>query len=235
MCAPNRRRLRAQIRRRELDEIENAFSQVLSSPLRLIGHGHGHHSHRWSLRPRGSMADRLSKHHTSKLHAAEEDDEPTPVKTQRQDAPPPPPLVVRSANVELPIPPPLPPAAAAAADGAATRPADTVRGLMAAAAAEGSVLPPEEYLRRLRASAARLRDPSYSLHMFHDDMQACFPELRLYLGLGARESTTSGRSSLDEYIRTVYALFAVYWLCRLRLPDVPGSEALDGQAGFCQP
>ena len=72
-------------------------------------------------------------------------------------------------------------------------------------------------------------------------MVACFPELRLYLGGDAPTGQTndrltkmtSGRSSVDEYIRTMNALFAVYWLCRLRLPNVPGSEELDGQLGFC--
>jgi len=47
-------------------------------------------------------------------------------------------------------------------------------------------------------------------------------------------NSTSGRSSLDEYKRTWGALFAVYWLCRLELPEkVAGTEGLGGQLGFC--
>jgi hypothetical protein len=46
-------------------------------------------------------------------------------------------------------------------------------------------------------------------------------------------ATSSGRTTDAEYLRTVGALCAVYWLCRLDLPSVPGSAGLDGQRGFC--
>ena len=46
-------------------------------------------------------------------------------------------------------------------------------------------------------------------------------------------STTSGNSPFEEYNRTMGALFAVYWLARLELPQrVAGSLGLDGQRGF---
>ena len=38
---------------------------------------------------------------------------------------------------------------------------------------------------------------------------------------------------MEEYLRTVGALYAVYWLMRLELPHVAGSNTLDGQRGFC--
>ena len=68
-----------------------------------------------------------------------------------------------------------------------------------------------------------------------------FPELQLYLvtpesGKGRAEgvaASTSGRSLVDEYWRTIGALCGVFWLCRLALPDVQRSEHLDGQRGFC--
>ena len=43
---------------------------------------------------------------------------------------------------------------------------------------------------------------------------------------------SSGISSVDEYLRTIGALAAVYWLMRLDLPSVVGSDSLDGQRGF---
>ena len=108
-----------------------------------------------------------------------------------------------------------------------------------------------------------MRDVDYGLRDFHPDMVICFPELVLYLagtgidGLGSVETsenlvlgtegvdvagddgvsltnmTGSGRTGIDEYKRTIGALFAVYWLMRLQLPGVPNSETLDGQRGFC--
>ena len=90
----------------------------------------------------------------------------------------------------------------------------------------------DSYRSRLAAAAARLRDPSYSPRDFHDDMRACFPELELYT-VGGSGGTSSGRSSADEYKRTVGALMAVYWFCRLHLPHTSESEGLDGQRGFC--
>eukprot|EP00966_Prymnesium_polylepis_P082296 1905816-Prymnesium_polylepis.1 len=74
--------------------------------------------------------------------------------------------------------------------------------------------------------------------MFNEDMLFSFPELRLYLSgedLGPR-SSTSGRSSTDEYKRTMGALFAVYWLMRLDLggeESASSKRSTDGQRGFC--
>lgn len=45
--------------------------------------------------------------------------------------------------------------------------------------------------------------------------------------------STSGNSSAEEYMRTICALFGVYWLMRLDLPHVSGTEGLDGRRGFC--
>ena len=95
----------------------------------------------------------------------------------------------------------------------------------------------DEYNKRLAKVTASLRSPSYDLRTFHDDMLACFPELRLYLGAAQAEgsmstASTSGISLTDEYKRTIGALFAVYWLVRLDLPSVSGSNGLDGQRGF---
>ena len=92
----------------------------------------------------------------------------------------------------------------------------------------------------LRSCAARLRDPKYSLRDFHGDIQRCFPELRLYLNVpvpqpgttgggvaaGGKSSMTSGLSGKDEYMRTMGALFAVYWLSRLELPDQVRRDAM---------
>ena len=94
-----------------------------------------------------------------------------------------------------------------------------------------------ERCARLRKAALRMRDPAYSLREYHDDMIACFPELRLYLADGESadcKRTSSGRSTEVEYLRTIGAFFALYWLMRLPAPsadaDAPG---LDGQYGFC--
>ena len=67
--------------------------------------------------------------------------------------------------------------------------------------------------RRLHEAAARMRDPAYSMRQFHEDMHACFEELKLYLatedslvgGETFSESsvTTSGMLTSDEYKRTV--------------------------------
>jgi len=45
--------------------------------------------------------------------------------------------------------------------------------------------------------------------------------------------TSSGNNTCDEYRRTIGALFCVYWLVRMDIPGVPGSEGLDGKLGFC--
>ena len=43
----------------------------------------------------------------------------------------------------------------------------------------------------------------------------------------------SGRTAAAEWKRTIGALFSVYWVARLDLAEVAGSEALDGRRGFC--
>uniref|UniRef100_A0A7S4BGT0 Uncharacterized protein n=2 Tax=Chrysotila carterae TaxID=13221 RepID=A0A7S4BGT0_CHRCT len=129
------------------------------------------------------------------------------------------------------------------------RPGDALRRML-----HGTEQPREAQQARLHAAAARIRDPDYNLHAFYDDMIACFPELRLYVPLGESGSeansfgeelskpqsrttgggTSSGRSSTEEYQRTLGAFFAFFWLMRLNLPStVAGSEHLDGQRGFC--
>ena len=123
--------------------------------------------------------------------------------------------------LQLPVPLLLP-----AADGetssALRRPGDVLRGLLASTSV--AFLSPIEYVRRLRACAAKLRQPAYSLRSFHADLQQLFPELRLYLcakqGPSTTFITTSGNTPKDEYKRTLGALFALYWLCRLELPEV---------------
>ena len=45
--------------------------------------------------------------------------------------------------------------------------------------------------------------------------------------------TSSGQSSHVEYCRTFGALFALYWLMRLELPEVTDSDGLGGQQAFC--
>ena len=126
------------------------------------------------------------------------------------------------------------------------RPGDPIRAYLglstsahSAAPAQIHFLPPGEYMHELRECARRLRDPSFTLHDFYDSCKRCFPELQLYMcgdDVGddnGEGGTTSGRTPRDEYLRTVGALFAVYWLSRLELPTVHGSEGLDGQRGFC--
>eukprot|EP00928_Gymnodinium_smaydae_P017751 TRINITY_DN16786_c1_g3_i1.p1 TRINITY_DN16786_c1_g3~~TRINITY_DN16786_c1_g3_i1.p1 ORF type:complete len:1262 (+),score=301.23 TRINITY_DN16786_c1_g3_i1:140-3925(+) len=68
-----------------------------------------------------------------------------------------------------------------------------------------------------RNAARRIRDPTYTVKQYFEDCVAAFPELDLYLAGGADAGTTSGRSSDDEYQRTMGALFAFYWLMRLHL------------------
>ena len=47
-------------------------------------------------------------------------------------------------------------------------------------------------------------------------------------------TTMSGRTPEAEYLRTIGALHAIYWLLRLELrADEPGSAGWDGQRGFC--
>ena len=92
---------------------------------------------------------------------------------------------------------------------------------------------PALYLRALRKSretntelaqqiARRIRDPDYTLRMFHDDMVAAFPELTYYMIRDSKVS--SGGTPADEYKRTMGAAFSFYWLMRI---------GIDGECGFC--
>lgn len=150
------------------------------------------------------------------------------------------------------------------AERAATpRPGDPVRAHLRMAPEAQTPQAETSRRDRLQNAASRIRDRDYQLSEFHADMVMCFPELNLYLGgeavfsgtekdvewsrrllqndpqeveklAASAGNSTSGRSSLDEYKRTWGALFAVYWLCRLELPEkVAGTEGLGGQLGFC--
>ncbi|CAK0879953.1 unnamed protein product [Prorocentrum cordatum] len=67
----------------------------------------------------------------------------------------------------------------------------------------------------------RLRDPDYSLNDFHTDMETAFPELQLYTVESDGSLCSSGRTSLEEYQRTLGALYSVYCIARL---DMDGKE-----------
>ncbi|CAJ1447429.1 unnamed protein product, partial [Effrenium voratum] len=105
-------------------------------------------------------------------------------------------------------------------------------GAARAVAVQGKKGAPNPHLRRIlqskrtdwttvRKMARSLLDPNYSLSEFYEDLTA-FPELFLYLRDGVLE-TGSGRTTDDEYQRTVCAFFAIYWLMRLDI---------DGRQGF---
>lgn len=57
----------------------------------------------------------------------------------------------------------------------------------------GTSVPTQDaYNARLLHVTSSLREPSYGLREFHDDMQQCFPELRLYLGVDEARVTSGG-------------------------------------------
>ena len=115
------------------------------------------------------------------------------------------------------------------------------------------LLPPETYEPSAVASrrealykcASRMRDPAYTLEMFLDDLIQCLPELTLYVTSGApstaheqpveiqRIKSSSGRTAVDEYLRTIGAFSTLYWLSRLDVATDSNSTGLDGQRGFC--
>jgi len=74
---------------------------------------------------------------------------------------------------------------------------------------------------RAKRAAARFLDPAYSCKEYYEDLTSAFPELLLYY---SSEDTTCGRTPDDEYQRTIGALFAMFWLIRLRL---------GGRESFC--
>jgi len=106
------------------------------------------------------------------------------------------------------------------------------RTTLAPTAVQGRKGAPNPHLRRIlqakstdwktvRKMAKSLLDEDYSLDQFNRDLTA-FPELFLYLRDGVGD-TGSGRTTDDEYQRTVCAFFAIYWLVRLDI---------DGRQGF---
>lgn len=81
-------------------------------------------------------------------------------------------------------------------------------------------------------AAVRIREPHYTLQEFYVDCRKAFPEIDLYTvtseqprGAAAAGGggMSSGVSAEDEYMRTLGALFAVYWLARI---------GIDGECGF---
>ena len=160
------------------------------------------------------------------------------------NGPPKPMLKLRAAdaNEELqtgvPIPPPLAHPEAVPSD-----PAAVLHQMRQACGA------PRADLELARKIASQLRDASYTLRNFHDDIVTAFPEVRYYfvedvkerrrrarehaqLHDGQRvnpfgENTTEFTSGVGggetEYLRTMGAFFAIYWLSRL---------GMDGERGF---
>ena len=99
----------------------------------------------------------------------------------------------------MPIPSPIVPVAAAAsgdgADGTAAekKPGDPIRRLLTAdAEIDHSSSGQDARNARLKKSATSIRDPSYTLKQFHDDMVFAFPELKLYMGEGKQKSAAGG-------------------------------------------
>ena len=70
--------------------------------------------------------------------------------------------------------------------------------------------------------ANNIRKPEYTLKNYHDDLVAAFPELGYYMI--ADSTVSSGGTPELEYLRTMGAAFAVYWLMRI---------GIDGERGFC--
>jgi len=70
------------------------------------------------------------------------------------------------------------------------------------------------------SAATRLRDPEYTLNEFHSDVEAAFPELKLY---NVGSTCSSGRTCSEEYQRTLGALYSVYCISRI---DIDGKEIL---------
>mmetsp|Transcript_58348 Transcript_58348/g.130381 ORF Transcript_58348/g.130381 Transcript_58348/m.130381 type:complete len:869 (-) Transcript_58348:114-2720(-) len=77
---------------------------------------------------------------------------------------------------------------------------------------------------RVRSMAKNICKADYTLRDFMEDLCVAFPELNLYLlTVEGGAAISSGRSSNEEYQRTLGAFFAIYWLFRIRS---------DGKAGF---
>ena len=163
---------------------------------------------------------------------------PAPVLAMKQ--PPPPPSQQR-AGVPMPVSIQAPP----------RDPRDPSKVLrhVRDAALEGA---PAAGVDAARAIARQMREPSYSLRQYHDDLCAAFVELRYYRiagsalevpaaaatraaamaaatrgGLKRQDSqsmkATSGVQTSAEYLRTLGAFFAIYWLARI---------GIDGEDGF---
>mmetsp|Transcript_57230 Transcript_57230/g.134227 ORF Transcript_57230/g.134227 Transcript_57230/m.134227 type:complete len:868 (-) Transcript_57230:156-2759(-) len=77
---------------------------------------------------------------------------------------------------------------------------------------------------RVRSMAKNICKLEYTLRDFMEDLCVAFPELNLYLlEVEGGAAISSGRSSNEEYQRTLGAFFAIYWLFRVRT---------DGKQGF---
>mmetsp|Transcript_104727 Transcript_104727/g.292231 ORF Transcript_104727/g.292231 Transcript_104727/m.292231 type:complete len:857 (+) Transcript_104727:66-2636(+) len=86
---------------------------------------------------------------------------------------------------------------------------------------------------RANSAARRLRDPSYSLRDFHEDVVEAFPELTLYSVGPNKDADTvaevsglysSGLSGSAEFLRTMGAMYSIYCVTRLDM---------DGKDIFC--
>ena len=137
----------------------------------------------------------------------------------------------------------LPPAeTSSGAATASARPGDPLRRLLTSIDKDAySQVAAEARQLALLDVASKLRERSYTLHGFLNEVIRCLPELALYMTVPAAAAagaagagvTSSGRTTVAEYLRTLGALTAVFWLSRLDLEGVVGSDGLDGQRGFC--
>lgn len=83
---------------------------------------------------------------------------------------------------------------------------------------------------RANSAARRLRDPSYSLRDFHEDVVEAFPELNLYSVSVSKDTSSvnegkgqfsSGLTGTAEYLRTMGAMYSIYCVSRL---DIDGKD-----------
>mmetsp|Transcript_69546 Transcript_69546/g.166765 ORF Transcript_69546/g.166765 Transcript_69546/m.166765 type:complete len:891 (-) Transcript_69546:141-2813(-) len=76
-------------------------------------------------------------------------------------------------------------------------------------------------LKDVHIAIDRIRDPSYTLKMFHEHMTNAYPELVLYT-MGS-DKCSSGNTGVEEYQRTMGALYTVFALLRL---DIDGKHLM---------
>jgi len=82
----------------------------------------------------------------------------------------------------------------------------------------------EAHLKELTTIAQSIRDPDYTLQAYYEDCTRAYPELNLF-GTDDDDGGVSvgGRTAKTELQRTIGAMFAVYWMCRL---DMDGKQGL---------